>query len=236
MTGADTSTTTTQETSTDSVASVASISVSIAGIDVPMPNRFVSGHVLTDAEAKVTDAAFRRQFKNNQDAAHEAWVKKVTSANGDKAKLAAIGPNPCTVETMLALYANYTPNVGGERASSAEKNRYEAGYRLLVELMAEHNVKVEEGSTIVNGVKTYGQGTFWGSNPVQMPRANKTLGVTAEAATAEKDALVAKLLASPRQAERIQRHLDIVIVEQEAKKVKPMVANANVASAASADF
>ena len=51
-----------------SAQSAATVTIEIAGNDVTLPVKFAPGHVLTDAQAKVLDAAYQRQFTNNQNA------------------------------------------------------------------------------------------------------------------------------------------------------------------------
>ena len=176
-------------------ATEATVTTTIANIDIALPVRFVAGHVLSEVEAKVIDAAYRRQFKNNQDAAYKAWEGKCTTAI---AKGEAEPANPCTAEKLLELFVTYHPQVGSDGASALEKAKQEAGLRALIELIDEHNVEH----------KATGKGPL-GAAPFKLPAGKGSADAKA--------ALVAKVLASPKQASRVQRHLDAVLAERKAK-------------------
>lgn len=197
--------------------------VTIATLDVDLPNKFGTGHILSDVEAKVLDAAFRRQFANNQNAAFKAWEDKVKAYDAldaaGKAKAGERPANPCTDAHMLELYATYVPSVGAAGQTQAEKNKYNAGLRAVAELFEEHNALL--------AAKKPG---FLGNAPIGFMKTNTKGGVTADAVQAHKDAWVAKILASEKQADRVQRHLDAIIAEQGAKKDTPDVQAVDVAS------
>lgn len=184
---------------------VSTVTVTIAGIDVSLPVKFSTGHILTDAEAKVIDAAYRRQFANNQNAAFAAWEKRVKDWEASTASDKGEKPsNPCTDSAMLEAYTSYVPQVGASQQTALEKARQEAGLRALHELMSEHNAKLE--------AKEEGY-AFFGKEPVTLKKG--------KGAAEARDALVANLLKSVKQAERIQRHLDAILSEKGADKGAP---------------
>src|SRR6266849_4944923 len=110
-------------------APIATVTVTIAGIDVALPVKFSTGHILSDAEAKVIDAAYRRQFANNQNAAFASWEKKAKEWD---AKPEGERPvNPCTESKMQEVYVSYVPQVGQSQQTALEKMRIEAGLLVL---------------------------------------------------------------------------------------------------------
>lgn len=197
------------------VTAPATVTVTIAGIDIALPVKFGAGHILTDAEAKVIDAAYRRQFANNQNAAFAAWEKKAKEWDASTASDKGERPtNPCTDAKMLETYVAYVPNVGAAGQTSMEKARQEAGLRALHEMIAEHNALIDEGKP-----------GFMGPTHVALAKG--------KGAAEARDALVAKVLASTKQAARVQKHLDAVLAEKGSAKDAP---EAKVIDAASIDF
>lgn len=194
---------------------VATTTVTIAGIDVALPMKFNAGHVLSDTEAKVIDAAYRRQFANNQNAAFKAFEEKLKAWEANTASDKGEAPaNPCSEVAMIAAYGSYVPQVGAASQTSLEKARLEAGLRALHEMMSEHNALIDEGK------------------PGTMGAAKVALAKGKGAAEA-RDALVAKVLASTKQADRVQRHLDAVLAERGSAKSAP---EAKTLDAASIEF
>jgi hypothetical protein len=183
-------------------ASALTIAQTIAGIDVSLPIRFTAGHTLNDQEAKVIDAAFRRQYANNMNATHKAWEEKVKKAGSDEKALEAAGSNPCTADKLVAGYTSYVPSVGASQETALEKARKEAGVRRLVELIDEHNAIVAAG----------GRGMF-GTEPQTMPKGKGAAEI--------REALVTKIFASTKQAPHIQRHIDTILAEKGATKDTP---------------
>jgi hypothetical protein len=177
------------------------VDTTIGEIDVPLPVRFVTGMVLSDAEAKVIDAAYRRQFKNNQDAAFTAWQKKRDAAI---AKGETPPVNPCSEEALLKAYLAYAPNVGTDQMSSLEKAKYEACLRAWSEIIDEHNALLASG-----------QPGVLGSTIRSMPAG--------KGAQEARDAMVAQITNSVKQAPRVQKHLELVLAENKAKVKKPSV-------------
>jgi hypothetical protein len=188
---------------TDTAASpeYGTVDTTIAEIDVPLPVRFIAGHVLTDAEAKVIDAAYRRQFKNNQDAAFTAWEKKRDAATAKGEEPPA---NPCNEDALLKAYLAYAPNVGSDQMSSLEKAKIEACLRAWAEIIDEHNALLASG-----------QPSPLGSTPRSMP--------IGKGAPEARDAMVAQIANSVKQAPRVQKHLAIVLAESKAKVKKPSI-------------
>lgn len=190
--------------------------VTIAGIDVELPNKFGAGHVLSEVEAKVLDSAFRRQFANNQNAAFKAWEEKAKKWDESTATDKGERPvNPCSDEAMLAAYVAYVPNVGAAGQTQAEKDRYAAGLRAVTELFEEHNAARAAGNP---------KGTLGLEVDLGFLRTNKAAGVTAEKVQAHKDGWVNKVLASAKQADRVQRHLDAILAERGSAKPQGEVA------------
>lgn len=194
-------------------AVVPAVTVTIAGIDVSLPVKFATGHILTDAEAKVIDAAYRRQFANNQNAAYAAFEKKAKEWDASTASDKGDKPsNPCTDSAMVEAYKGYVPQVGASQQTALEKARQEAGLRALHELMSEHNALIEE--------KKAGY-AFFGAKPVALKKG--------KGAAEARDALVANLLKSVKQADRIQKHLDAILAEKGATKDTPEAASLDTA-------
>lgn len=180
-----------------------SVTVTIAGIDVALPNKFNAGHILSEAEAKVIDAAYRRQFANNQNAAFAAFEKKAKDWDASTAADKGARPvNPCSDSAMLEAYKAYVPQVGASQQTALEKARLEAGLRALHEMMSEHNALIDAGKP-----------GFMGPKHVALKKG--------KGAAEARDGLIAKVLASTKQAERVQRHLDAVLAERGAAKSEP---------------
>lgn len=181
------------------------ITQTIAGIDVALPVRFRVGHTLTETEAKVIDAAYRRQYKNNKDAAFAAWEKKVKDKGADEA-----GANPCDAASLLKDYADYAPNVGREGQTSLEKLRWEAGLLTLRDLIDEHNADItRQIGEKVEAVK----GLYFGNTFAKMP--------VGKGSAEQKDVLVQKVLAASKFTDRVQAHIDALTAEAKASKGTP---------------
>lgn len=187
----------------------------IAGQDIALPIRFVAGHVLSDTEAKVINAAYQRQFKNNKDAAFKAWEAKQAKA-AEKGEAFTL-PNPCTAEALLADFATYHPEVGADEMSALEKARLEAGERAMHEMVKEHNA-----SFAASGSGPLGKGHF------AIPKG--------KGSKEAKDALIQRVLGSAKQAERVQRHLDAVLAERKEKAKAEPAANVPTVGFADADI
>lgn len=193
-----------------SEAALNTVNVEIAGLQVTLPVKFSAGHTLTDAQAKVLDAAYQRQFTNNQNAMAKARAEKLAKATTNEEKAAAA---PLTAAQIAELYTNYEPQVGGgPRLGSMEKLRLDAAWRAYVKAVKDHNDAIKAGQP----------GIFAASGPVaQMTAPRKTKDVSEEAHKAAleeyqngRTAFLQKMLALPKYAERIQIELDALMAER----------------------
>jgi len=196
--------------STDETAP--STTLKIADIDVTVPLKFVPGHVLTDTQARILDAAYQRQFINNQNALAKARTERLAKASTDAER--AVNA-PLSAEDIAALYADYEPNVGREaRGSTLDRLRATAAWRVWSDTVVAHNKSVAMGGEPV--IVRAGRG------PVRLMTAPRRAKGTSDAAHEQamadfesaKAALIAKLLATPVYAERIQTVLDSMAAEK----------------------
>ena len=201
----------------------ASVVVKIADLDVTLPLKFTAGHALTDTQAKILDAAYQRQFTNNQNAMAKARAEKLAKAIAANDAAAVLVSQPLTADAISALYTNYEPQVGGgPRLSSMEKIRLDAAWRAYVKAVKEHNADLQ----IVDGKAVGG-----GDNPVflkargkvvtQMSAPRKAKDVSEEAHKtaleeyqAQRSAFLNKMLSMPEYADRIQTELDSIMAER----------------------
>jgi hypothetical protein len=187
---------------------VPTVSVTIASLDVALPLKFKAGDTLDETTARILDAAYQRQYKNNKDAAYKAWETKASDWDAAKAKGEAKGErpaNPCTVEALLSDYTAYQPQVGDAARTSLEKLRDEAGLRRFKEMIDEHNEIVAKG----------GKGRF-GTEPAKLP--------SGKGAADERSKFVGAILASEKQAAHVQRHIDAILAERKAAESAPAAA------------
>jgi hypothetical protein len=197
------------------------VTIEIAGLEVTVPVKFAPGHVLTENQAKVLDAAYQRQFTNNQNASAKSRAEyKVDGKPAPKPAL--------TAAEIAALYADYEPSVGGTpRQSMLEKLRSDAAWNYWVEQVTAHNEAVKNGDDPVI-VKA-------GNKAVQLP--------SGKGAPEKREAMAAAILArangtadmEPVQelAEGVQRHLDILLAQ---RGVKPTAASADTVVTSGADL
>lgn len=205
------------------------VAVELGGVSVPLPRKFMAGPVvLTANQALILDAAYQRQFKNNQDANAKARAEAYAKATTDEARA---DKAPLTAEQYIALYRDYEPAVGGApRLGSMEKLRQEAGWRFWVGHVAEHNKLVAAGQTGLIA-KAQGKQVALLRAPTKAETKLAT-GLTGEALdkahkealdtfnTGTKPAFVSKLLAFPMYAEGVQIALDAIMAERGASKAK----------------
>lgn len=186
----------------DVAQSANTVTIEIAGLEVILPVKFSSGHVLTENQAKVLDAAYQRQFTNNQNAGAKSRAEALTKATTDAERAAKA---PMSATEIAALYTDYEPSVGGgPRQSSMEKMRQEAAWRAWTVLVGEHNDSVAGGGEPII-VKA-------GNKPVTLP--------SGKGAPEKRDAMSAMLLTLPAYAERIQVQLDLILAERGTKKTE----------------
>jgi hypothetical protein len=194
---------------------VPAASLTIGELTVSVPLKFSAGAVLTETQAKILDAAFQRQFVNNQAANQKARAEKFAKATTDEERTASA---PLTADAIAAFYADYEPAVGGGvRQSTAEKLRHEAAWRALIAMIAEHNKATAAGEPAVIA-KAAGMIVPVPSVPA------KTKAVTEEQHKANLEAFAAvklsqieRILAVPAYAERVQIQLDAIMAERGAK-------------------
>lgn len=168
------------------VNSNGTVTIEIAGMEVTLPVRFSAGQIITENQAKVLDAAYQRQFTNNQN----ALAKARTDGSNKTAQPDADG--------LAALYQDYEPSIGGSRTGSMEKNRQEAAWRFWTAHVKDHNDSIQRGGEPVI-VKA-------GKQAVALPRNTKEVPA--------RDNLVASLLAHPDYQDRIQTYLDMILAEK----------------------
>jgi hypothetical protein len=75
------------------------VRIEVAGSIVKVGKRFYAGSALTEAQAKVLNGAYLRQFRNNQNANALARAKR--------------GDPPLTAKELLAIWMDYEPDIGG---------------------------------------------------------------------------------------------------------------------------
>lgn len=183
-------------------AAPTSVTLEIADLQVTLPVKFGPGHVLTENQAKVLDAAYQRQFTNNQNASAKSRAEAYAKATTDEERKAKA---PLTAAEIAALYTDYEPNVGGTpRQSVMEKLRLDAAWRAWVSLVTEHNDAVAKGGAPII-VKA-------GKNAVQL--------FSGKGAAEKREALSAQLLTLPQYASRIQSQLDAIMAERGTKKAE----------------
>jgi hypothetical protein len=91
------------------------VTIEIAGLQVTLPVKFAPGHVLTENQAKVLDAAYQRQFTNNQNASAKGREEALKKATTDAERSAKA---PLSAADIAKLYADYEPSVGGTTRQS----------------------------------------------------------------------------------------------------------------------
>jgi hypothetical protein len=186
--------------------SKAVVTLTIAEQEVTLPVKFVAGMTITENQAKVLDAAYQRQFTNNQNALFAALSKKLEAAKTDAEKAAVTFP---TASVLAERYQDYEPNVGGTpRQSVMEKLRSDAAWRFWSAHVKAHNDAVAAGNEPVI-VKA-------GKKAVQLP--------SGKGAAEKREAMSAALLAAPQYADRIQEHLDAIMAERGSKRTETATA------------
>ena len=175
------------------------VTIEIGGHDVTLPIRFSAGQVLTENQAKVLDAAYQRQFTNNQNAMQ-------------KARKEATPPKALLTATELAvLYTDYEPNVGGTRMGSMEKIKNDAAWRMWTALVAAHNTSVANGNAPV--IAKAGTKQVPGLKPVRGADGKVIVTVPEQ-----RERLTARILTMPEYAAAVQEQVDIILAERGASK------------------
>lgn len=206
------------DTQENTTSSLGNVTLEIASMDVTLPVKFAPGHMLTENQAKVLDAAYQRQFTNNQNASAKSRAEAYTKATTDAEKAAK---TPLTAAQIADLYNSYEPAVGGTpRQSMMEKLRQDAAWRFWVSFVTDHNENVKNNGTSPDYVPVI---TKAGNKPVQLP--------TGKGSPEKREAMSAMLLTLPAYAERIQVHLDAIMAERGTRAPAP-AADSVVASGA----
>ena len=204
------------ETESNAANDLGTATLSIDTLSVTVPVKFAPGHALTVNQARILDAAYQRQFVNNQTANAKARAEKFAKATTE-AERATFAP--LTAEQVAALYTDYEPAVGGApRMGQIEKMRQDAAWRAWVAMVSEHNKSVAIGGPAVIERA--------GNKPVALDRApakTKDMSEDAHKAGVEafaerKAAFLARFGSMPQYAERIQIQLDAIEAERGAKK------------------
>jgi hypothetical protein len=180
------------------------VTIEIAGLEVTLPVKFGPGHVLTDSQAKVLDAAYQRQFTNNQNASAKSRAEALEKATTEADRAAKA---PLTASAIAALYTDYEPSVGGTRIGSMEKIRNDAAWRMWTAMIADHNASVSQGGQPV--IAKAGMKQIPGLKPQR--DANGKVTVTVQS---QRENLVARILTMPEYAERVQTQVDAILAER----------------------
>ena len=184
------------------------VTIEIAGLEVTVPVRFAAGHVLTENQAKVLDAAYQRQFTNNQNAMAKARAEALGKATTDAERAAKA---PLTATQLAALYTDYEPSIGGTpRQSQMEVIRQQAAWRFWTGHVAAHNKSVAAGGPPV--IVKAGQKPVAPLTPKRGPDG-KVIATVGD----QRDAMTARLLAMPEYADRIQVQVDAILAERGSK-------------------
>lgn len=212
------------------------VTLEIAGTDVTLPLKFAPGHVLTDAQAKILDAAFQRQFTNNQNAGHTARQKKLAEATTDAEKAAAQEAiAKFNAEHLASLYADYTPAVGGTRIGSMDKIRNDAAWRFWTARAKAHNdnlfAHTADGKVSDDYVPVHAK-----AGKSMIPALTTKKGPDGKVLPGgsipeQRDSFVARLLAMPDFADEIQANVDAILAENgKAKAAAPAGTEATVST------
>jgi hypothetical protein len=191
------------------------VTIEIAELQVTLPLKFNAGMALTENQAKILDAAYQRQFTNNQNAMAKARAEKLAKASTEAERAAA---QPLTATQLAELYATYEPNVGGSRMGSMEKTRNDAAWRMWTALVAEHNANVRENGTgpgYVPVIAKAGKAIVPGLSSI---RDNNGKVVEGGTVAEQRDRLIARILTMPEYADKVQFHVDAILAERKGSK------------------
>lgn len=207
-----------QDTNTNTEASAPqTVTITIADMQVTLPVKFLPGHVLSDNQAKVLDAAYQRQFTNNQNANAKSKAEALAklgdkATDADRAKYA-----PLSASEIAALYPDYEPSVGGgPRLGSMEKMRHDATWSAWVQWVTEHNASIAAGGEPVIA-KAGKAGVKVGYSIPSVAAKDETPEAFAERKLATQNARTAfieRMLSMPEHADKIQVQLDRILAER----------------------
>jgi hypothetical protein len=208
----------------DHAANVPTVEVEMTGLKVELPLKFAAGHILTDHEARVLDAAYQRQFRNNQEANATNRAKRFEKATTDAERPENA---PLTAAQLVALYTDYQPAVGDTvRMSTLERMRHEAAWRAWVALVTEHNATVgtDNPPVILKAVMADGKARTvkLDTIPTTKPKSEDEEAFKArkQEAIDRRQSFCARMLDMPDYADRIQAQLDAIMAERGAKETK----------------
>ncbi len=202
-----------------SARAVPHVTIEVAGHEISVPVRFHTGHVLTEDEAKLLDAYYRRQFANNLNGNAKNRVERLAKAETDEDRAANA---PYTGQELADMYVDYVPGQRGSGVDQMQKIREEEAFGFWSDRVAAHNkaisagkppVIAKAGNTLVRLLK---------ADAPKTQTFNKAHGkpyVTAEDVAEWKAATVAALLASKEYAGAIQRRIDNRVAAMESAKL-----------------
>jgi hypothetical protein len=179
------------------------VTIEIAGLQVTLPVKFAPGHVLTENQAKVLDAAYQRQFTNNQNASAKGREEALKKATTDAERAAKA---PLSAADIAKLYADYEPSVGGTtRQSTMEKLRSDAAWRVFLARVGDHNESVAKGEA----------GLFKGN------AAGKPFAVpTGKGSVEWRETMVANVLGNAAYTDAVQAEVDLLVADRASKSAK----------------
>jgi len=193
------------------------VTIEVAGHMITVPRRFYAGDVLNESEAKVIDAAFQRQYINNQNAMDKARKDKLSAAKtSEERKIAQRAIDEMTPAKLVENYITYVPNVGGPRMSASERNELDAGWAAWVRLVAEHNAAKEKG--IIAKAKGKHVALPTSASKVLDGDGKPVLDENGKPKTIsladQRDTIARALLQRPAFADRIKAELDRIMAEK----------------------
>jgi hypothetical protein len=194
------------------------VTIEIAGLQVTLPLKFKEGDTLTENQAKVLDAAYQRQFTNNQTASAKSRKEALEKATTDAERAAKA---PLTAEQIAALYTDYEPNVGGgPRQSSMEKTQLDGAWRAWVKVVGEHNDAIANGGEPVIA-RANGKPVAIPSAPRKAKDISEEAHKSAvEAFQAQRETFKAALLKTEWMAPRIEAEVAAILAERGAGKAE----------------
>jgi hypothetical protein len=195
--------------------SVPTVTIEIAGLNITLPLKFRPGHVLTENQAKILDAAYARQFTNNQNANAEARAKRF-------AKDAKAEDAPLSAAALAALYTDYEPAVGGGvRQSGLETLRHATAWRFWTTLVAEHNKSVSTGGVPVITKAGTKQVTIAPAPRKRQDQTDADAKATREVFDADRALFIGRLLEHSVYGPRIAALVEAELAAKAAEKAAP---------------
>ena len=190
------------------------VSIEIAGMEVSLPLKFSPGHTLTDNQARILDAAYQRQFTNNQNALAKAREEKFKNAKTDAEREKA---RALTQAELAELYADYEPNVGsGQSRSAVARRRNEAAFLVFLDRVNQHNRLVKGGK----------EGLFrgqWLHTPFLLP--------TGKGVAEWRDTMAQNILSKPEYAPAVEKHLERLIAQKKEEETSTAKVKADTITA-----